>query len=134
VYKNETRAIRIPKNQLTFENIMKRLHDELKRPLILQYVDEEGDRITIRTNDELQCSIEYFKNKGKALKLDVQDDPSVREQEYEIPTESNNGLQIKIEKPKLQLKNETFYGKRIRWQKGELLGSGGLYFIKFIIC
>lgn len=130
VYNNETRAIRIPSNQLTYENVMKRIHEELKRPsLILQYIDEEGDRITIRSNDEFQESIDYFKKEGKALKLDVQDDPSASStidgQDY---TFSFQSIDPPIQKPKQELKlKNPIHGAKIRWQQGVLLGSGGLY-------
>jgi serine/threonine protein kinase len=79
---------------LTFKYLLDKLSYEYKSTVTVKYIDEEGDIVTIRSDDELCEFFDYFTKLNKLCRLDVH-------------------VQM--------IKNDK---SGFKWQQGDLLGTG----------
>jgi hypothetical protein len=73
VYNNEIRNITINVENLNLLDFSRKLYDEYKKFFILTYIDDENDKITIRSEEEFNTSLEFFKSKNKTKKYELKD-------------------------------------------------------------
>jgi hypothetical protein len=126
---NETRAFMIPMDKLNFDDFVKKISSEYKSPFKLSYLDEEGDLISILTEDDFQEALHFFySNSTPSIKFQIlksKTDHSLQDTSLFItpssvtPKSNNSPKPEKIVSPPSPMPKTTF-----NWQKGGLLGSG----------
>eukprot|EP01080_Neovahlkampfia_damariscottae_P005215 gene5215-8827_t len=143
VHDEETRAFMIPLEKLKFEDIISKLSSEYKFSLKLSYKDEEGDLISILSEDDFQEAISFFHESSTSIKFQIQKQKNdsltkpiiqmksinLQDANLYINPSSNNfspkvrtsssSSPVPVVSPPSPMPKTSF-----NWQKGGLLGSG----------
>lgn len=114
------RVFSVP-SDTTYKALKKKLEEEYHRMVAIVYEDDEGDSVTVRSEDDLEEAFAFFASKStNIVKFTLQD----QENSSSNSNQHSNSQTLILESksPELPLKEVE---EPITWQRGELLGIGG---------
>jgi len=94
-------------SNIDYQTLVTRLSNEYSSPYIcIQYEDEEGDLITVRSNSDLEEAFNYINsNKLPVLKLILKSNESINKSRSEMVASSNSSDEPESKKNNDSIKN-----------------------------
>lgn len=121
VYQGEMRILKVPYG-ITYNDLLERLRQEYKsNGVVVRYIDEEEDAITIRSDDELRSAGEYFQSFQKAPRFEIEivkTQPTAPKTPISTPSSASRSKSPQTDH------SDIAGEKTFNWTRGEKIGEG----------